>query len=177
MVIRSNQKKNERTGETLSHGNLSGTFGYLTITNYAGLNSWGRKAYTCICRCGKKVTVAAKYLVSGHTKSCGCFRQDTTSKRVYRHGYSHTDTHNIWQGIKQRCFNPKRENYERYGGRGITMSLEWKNSFEQFLKDMGPRPSKQHSIERLDNNGNYEAANCTWILSKHQSSNRRNRKH
>ena len=89
------------------------------------------------------------------------------------HGLSHTSEYKIWLGIKMRCLNPRRAAYSRYGARGITICDRWKDSFAAFYTDMGSRPSLQHSIERKDNDGNYEPSNCIWLPKNRQSTNRR----
>lgn len=90
------------------------------------------------------------------------------------HGLCNTPEHSVWGGIKTRCYNPNATGYENYGGRGITMCAQWLNDFSQFYKDMGPRPSSNHSIERKDTNGNYDPTNCVWATSMEQGKNRRN---
>lgn len=128
----------------------------------------------CICDCGTKITIRKGNLVNGHTKSCKCFRVETSSKRHYIHGKSKSSEHKIWSAMKRRCNNTKDQFYKYYGGRGIMVCSAWLNSFVQFYKDMGPRPSKKHSIERRNNNKGYSKSNCYWATYKEQSNNRRN---
>lgn len=78
-----------------------------------------------------------------------------------------------WYGMKQRCFNPNREGWKYYGGRGITVCEEWKDNFAQFLKNMGPKPTPRHSLDRKNNDGNYHPQNCRWASKKEQVDNRR----
>jgi hypothetical protein len=92
---------------------------------------------------------------------------------VRTHGKSHTAESRVWKGMIQRCTNPKRRGWERYGGRGITVCERWRASFADFLADMGARPSPKHSIDRIDNDGHYEPANCRWATKHEQGSNTR----
>lgn len=89
------------------------------------------------------------------------------------HGLSKTRENRIWRGIKDRCYNPNRPEYKRYGGRGIKMCDEWKNDFTAFYKDMGNRPSPQHSVDRIDQDGDYEPSNCRWATRVEQQNNMR----
>lgn len=92
------------------------------------------------------------------------------------HGYTGTRTFKSWESMKQRCFNPNSPDYERYGGRGVTVCAQWKHSFETFLSDMGERP-EECSLDRIDSDGNYEPSNCRWADAKTQQRNTRVSKH
>ncbi|KKL89402.1 hypothetical protein LCGC14_1915050 [marine sediment metagenome] len=132
--------------------------------------------WLCQCDCGNTVSLRAIDLKSQNTQSCGCFRRETTSKTFMTHGntknYTNTPEYAAWKRAKKRCYNRNDKSYKYYGGRGITMCKEWLNSFEQFLKDMGKRPDGL-TLERVNNDGNYEASNCKWAIWKEQRNNRR----
>lgn len=127
--------------------------------------------YRCLCDCGAETFASGPNLKRGATKSCGCWKQMTAGFGTKSHGMSKTDEYKIWAGIKKRCLNPKYKEFHLYGGRGITISARWAESFENFYADMGPRPSKSHSIDRKDNDGNYEPGNCRWATDVEQSHN------
>ena len=93
-----------------------------------------------------------------------------------RHGMSGTPEHNAWKQMKARCFNPNHPSYLDWGGRGITVCDRWKNSFEDFLADMGSRPTAKHSLDRIDNNADYSPKNCRWATKAEQVNNKRNNK-
>lgn len=123
-----------------------------------------RNHWLCRCECGVLKTRIRNVLTNGSSKSCGCSKNVT-------HGMTKTDEHNIWLGIKRRCYNPHANHYDRYGGRGITVCERWRESFINFYIDMGTRPSKNHSIHRINNDGDYEPSNCRWATLKEQQRN------
>jgi hypothetical protein len=127
--------------------------------------------WKCQCDCGNETIINNKHL--RRTKSCGCYQREVAIKLATKHGYSkNSKEYKSWSEAKSRCYNPKTTRYERWGGRGIVMCDRWKNDFVAFLNDMGPRP-KGTSLEREDNDGNYEPGNCKWATNKEQSRNRR----
>lgn len=139
-------------------------FGKLVVAERNGSTASGNAVWACKCDCGQTISVRGHGLLTNNTNSCGCARK--------KHGKSKTAEYRTWQAIIQRCYNPKTAKFHRYGGRGISMCLRWQNSFDDFLADMGPRPSPRHSIDRFPNpDGNYGPANCRWATAKQQNSN------
>ena len=122
----------------------------------------------CLCDCGKTSYENYHSVKYKYTKSCGCLRLNFMKK----HGLWRTSEYRTWDGIKQRCLNANSKGYENYGGRGIKVCDRWME-FENFILDMGNKPSKFHSIDRIDNNGDYEPSNCRWATLKVQNSNKR----
>jgi len=140
------------------------------------LESTDRRLRGCIvwrfkCDCGKEVDLPSHSVATGNTKSCGCLQPEVASANNLTHGMSRTGTHRAWANMLSRCNNEKTEFYPRYGGRGITVCDRWK-TFENFLSDMGVKPEGRYSIERLNNDGNYEPSNCVWASDLDQSLNK-----
>lgn len=137
--------------------------------------SHGHPKWVCFCDCGKAKEVSGSDLKSGKSKSCGCLSIELVKKREITHNMSKSPEFSIWAGILSRCNNPNSSSYMFYGGRGIRCCDRW-IKFENFFEDMGNRPSKEHSIERINLNGDYTPENCKWATKTEQSRNRRNNK-
>jgi hypothetical protein len=131
--------------------------------------------WNCICVCGRHTVVRGAALRSGTTGSCGCLHREIAARvgdRSRTHGMSGTTEHIIWTGMIGRCTNPHDHAYANYGGRGITVCPRWMK-FENFLADMGKRPSRRHSLDRKENDKGYSLSNCRWATSTEQAQNRR----
>lgn len=135
-----------------------------------------RAHWECLCDCGKIVIKKAQGLLNGSVGSCGCYKRDLHRKTYTKHGHAlagkTTPEYVAWNNIINRCYNPKNNRYHRYGGRGIKVCDEWYNSFEAFLMDMGLRPSRKHSVDRIENDGDYTKNNCVWATIKTQCRNK-----
>lgn len=154
-------------------------FGRLKVISFSHLNKWRSACWKCTCRCGKISIVQGCHLQSRKTVSCGCFNREATRKREYKHGYSSRGTLSVeytcWICMRCRCHNPKHRDYKWYGARGISVCKRWRDSFPNFLADMGFKPSSDLSLDRIDNDGNYKPGNCRWATAKQQANNQRSR--
>lgn len=130
-----------------------------------------KRLWLCRCECGTERTVDKYGLARGHSKSCGCIKKEHSGRKPV-HGLIRTPEYGAWTEMKRRCLDPSRPHYPHYGGRGITFCDRW-NDFAAFYADMGQRPGKGYSLDRIDVNGNYEPSNCRWATASEQSKNRR----
>lgn len=149
---------------------------------YLVLGFLGRKAsgsqsiplWACQCDCGNICKVRGSDLKTGATKSCGCYSSDFTANRNRTHGMSHSLEYSSYRAAKERCENPRHKHYKRYGGNGVRFEFA---SFEEFYNELGPKPTKRHSVDRIDTLGNYSVGNVRWATSKEQSLNKRGNKY
>jgi len=155
------------------YGDLIGKkFGRITIIErFYGEMSRKDRFWVGLCDCGNKTKpIPTRHLRGAKTLSCGCLHKE----RCTKHGRWDTPEYRVWANIKKRCYNIKCPEYNNYGGRGITMCESWFNSFENFFKDVGIRPSPKHTLDRTNNDGNYEPNNFRWVISFIQHRNKRN---
>jgi len=144
----------------------------LTVLGAASkAGDFGRPKWRFRCFCGQEVVRAAMYVALGMTKSCGCLQRERAGSFA-RHGMSDSAEYTTWQQMKNRCLNEASTQFENYGARGITVCDRWL-VFENFIADMGCKPTPQHTIGRKDNDGDYEPDNCEWQTLTEQGRNRR----
>ena len=151
--------------------NLAGRiFGRLTV-EHKDDSKLKRPHWRCRCDCGAFKSVAACELKAGKTKSCGCLDAGRKRTETVKHGYNRTPTYVVWSNMRARCANQNRPDWKNYGGRGIKVCERW-GEFSNFLADMGEKPDHL-SIDRIDNDGDYEPGNCRWATASEQRRNQR----
>jgi len=150
-------------------------FGRLTVLEFAGIKN-GKTTWLCECECEKTITVNGGDLSRGHTQSCGCLKREKAGVRIAEQNLTHGQTgsraYETWISMKSRCLNKNYFYYKNHGGRGIRICERWMK-FENFYADMGERPNGR-TLDRINNDGNYEPENCRWATAKEQHRNKRN---
>lgn len=172
------RRRRKRNGESLDPWrgcNPDDKFFYLTAVSWESSDRNGNKwLFDCIC--GNQKTAYIKHVKSGSIQSCGCMRSETLVNNATKHGMSKHPLYQTWDNMMQRCYNPKHPEYVRYGERGIIVCDEWKESPAAFFDHIGEKPSSEHSIDRINNDGNYEPGNVRWATTAEQGLNKRSTK-
>lgn len=151
---------------------LSGSaFGSLSVISEAPRQG-SRRMWLCSCVCGSTKVVAQGHLKSGHTQSCGCLASAALVARNTTHGMTYTATYRVWRSMIDRCYTPSSTSYKRYGARGVEVCDRWRESFENFLADMGEAKNGL-TLDRTDGSKGYSPDNCQWATPREQALNRR----
>jgi hypothetical protein len=151
-------------------------YGRLVVVRLAGFGRRG-SCWHCRCDCGQERVIRGE-LLGCQTNSCGCLHREmcivrSTKHGMARRGWHRTAEYRAWAGARARCHNPKSPSFARYGGRGVRMCQKWRRSFPAFYRDIGPKPSPEYTLDRINSAGNYCPSNCRWLPANQQSANRR----
>lgn len=162
---------------------LGQSFGRLTVQRYMGIGKHNQAMWECLCSCGKVIVTAGVYLRYKETKSCGCHKRELwlASPRGRTHGHcpskngKPSPTYSSWKSMNDRCYQKHTASYPNYGGKGITVCDRWRyrDGFINFLADVGERPDRSYSLDRIDPNANYEPGNVRWATKMEQAANKR----
>lgn len=164
------------------HNDLTGKrFGRLTAIERAGTTKDRHATWLCKCDCGNVVIVCSRDMTTGHTKSCGCLNREQTAAINATHLKSGERLYRVWLKMRERCNTTSNKNFKHYGGRGIKICEEWNDYtvFRTWALDNGydkNAPFGKCTLDRINNNGNYEPLNCRWVDMKIQANNKRNSK-
>lgn len=156
---------------------LGRVFGRLTVVEHAGFDKYHFSLWKCKCDCGNEKITRSAHLITGAALSCGCYQRDKAGQNSITHGLHKHPLYLVWSVMKDRCFNERNPSYYRYGGRGITVCSEWVSDFVSFYNWATSHGYQAGlTIERKDNDGNYEPDNCTWATRTEQNQNKCNTK-
>ena len=151
-------------------------FGRLTVIDFYDHNKYGQPRWLCECDCGNTAVVTGSDIRSGSTSSCGCLWRERITQSKTTHGMSQSDIYAEYRSMKNRCYNEQAHNYKYYGGRGIKMCDRWRDDIHAFYDDVSILPNfreEGYSLDRIDNDGDYEPGNVRWATIKEQCNNRR----
>lgn len=148
----------------------------LTVLEEGQRAPGGQRTVVCGCDCGNTTTVLLQSIRTGNTKSCGHLGKESRAASSTRHGMYKAPEYAVWRAMKNRCYLLSNNHYADYGGRGITVCERWRLSFSDFIADVGRRPSPDLTLDRKDNNGNYEPGNVRWTTRAMQQRNKRDNK-